>query len=302
MKYNRVYILCPSNHVTGGIEALFQLCDAINNLGVKSELILIPGGNMSVPDDYLGYNVSFCTDLINDGNTLVVAPEIWPHLLDSPLFSNAKKALWWLSVDNASNKTGPFREDLIHLCQSQYAINHLDEIGITNKFPLFDYLNNRFLVQQEPRKKENIVCYSIKGESAANRLSKMVNDAEFVMIKGMSGSQVFDLLSRSKVFIDFGNHPGKDRIPRESAILFNCVITNTDGAAAFNEDVPIPEGFKVSVTDLEKAASLISDCIANYNDNINKFDFYRKNILNQRDEFFEQVLLLLKGNSLNSHV
>lgn len=294
MKYNRVYILCPSNHVTGGIEALFQLCDAINRLGVKAELILIPGVNISIPDDYIGYNVGFCDDLIDDESTLVIAPEIWPNLLDSPLFSNAKKALWWLSVDNASNKTGPFREDLIHLYQSQYALSHLDKIGITNKLPLFDYLNNRFLVQQEPMKKDNIVCYSIKGESVANRLSKMVKDAEFVMIKGMSGPQVFDLLSRSKVFIDFGNHPGKDRIPRESATLFNCVITNTDGAAGFNEDVPIPDRFKVSVTDLEKAASLISDCIVNYDDNINQFDFYRKTILNQRDEFFEQVSFLLK--------
>lgn len=294
MKYNIVYILCPSNHVTGGIEALFQLCDAINNLGVKSELILIPGGDMSVPDDYLGYNVSFCTDLINDENTLVVAPEIWPHLLDLPLFSNAKKALWWLSVDNASNKMGPFSEDLIHLCQSQYAISHLDNIGVTNKLPLFDYLNNRFLTPQEPRKKKNIVCYSIKGEPVANRLSKMVDNADFVMIKGMSGTQVFDLLSHSKVFIDFGNHPGKDRIPRESAALFNCVITNMDGSAAFSEDVPIPDRFKVSVTDLEKAANLISDCVLNYNDRINQFHPYREVISNQKEEFFEQVSLLLK--------
>lgn len=294
MKYNRVYVLCPSNHVTGGVEALFQLCDAINRLGVKSELFLVPGGGMSIPDDYLGYRVSFCTELFNDESTLVVAPEIWPHLLDSPLFSNAKKALWWLSVDNAYHKMGPFRDDLIHLCQSQYAINHLDKIGITNKLPVFDYLNDRFLGLKDSFKKENIVCYSIKGESVATRLEKMVSNVDFVMIKGMSGVQVFDLLSRSKVFIDFGNHPGKDRIPREAASLFNCVITNTNGSAAFNEDVPIPDEFKVSVTDLEWAAKLISDCVVNYNDRVNQFYSYREVISNQKEEFFEQVSLLLK--------
>lgn len=51
-------------------------------------------------------------------------------------------------------------------------------------------------------------------------------------------------MSKSKVYIDFGNHPGKDRIPREAAISGCIVITGKRGAAAFAEDVCIPETYK----------------------------------------------------------
>ena len=37
----------------------------------------------------------------------------------------------------------------------------------------------------------------------------------------------------AKVYVDFGNHPGKDRIPREAAICGCCVITNREGSAAY---------------------------------------------------------------------
>ena len=34
MKYKIVYVLAPSNYVTGGVEAMFQLCDAINTVEI----------------------------------------------------------------------------------------------------------------------------------------------------------------------------------------------------------------------------------------------------------------------------
>ena len=51
----------------------------------------------------------------------------------------------------------------------------------------------------------------------------------------MTPEQVVDLMSESKVYIDFGNHPGKDRIPREAVINGCCVITGVRGSARFKE-------------------------------------------------------------------
>ena len=44
--------------------------------------------------------------------------------------------------------------------------------------------------------------------------------------------------------MDFGFHPGQDRLPREAAILKNCIITNKEGSAAIFQDVPIADEFK----------------------------------------------------------
>ena len=44
-------------------------------------------------------------------------------------------------------------------------------------------------------------------------------------------NQIIQILSRSKIYIDFGFHPGVDHLPREAAILKNCIITNKEGSA-----------------------------------------------------------------------
>ena len=43
--------------------------------------------------------------------------------------------------------------------------------------------------------------------------------------------EIINFLSKSKIYIDFGFHPGQDQMPREAAILKNCIITNKEGSA-----------------------------------------------------------------------
>lgn len=62
----------------------------------------------------------------------------------------------------------------------------------------------------------------------------------------MTTQQIIKILDESMVYIDFGNHPGKDRIPREAA-LRNCIVmTNKSGSAANDIDIPIPAEYKFS--------------------------------------------------------
>jgi hypothetical protein len=64
----------------------------------------------------------------------------------------------------------------------------------------------------------------------------------------MTNHEVTNLLRRAKVYIDFGPHPGMDRLPREAALAGCIVITNRDGAAGYDVDVPLPNEFKFGGT------------------------------------------------------
>ena len=75
---------------------------------------------------------------------------------------------------------------------------------------------------------------------------KLVGDVEWVPLQGYTLEQMRSILSRAKVYVDFGNHPGKDRIPREAAVSGCIVVTNRIGSAANSLDIPIAEEFKVS--------------------------------------------------------
>ena len=114
----------------------------------------------------------------------------------------------------------------------------------------------------------------------------------------MTREQVVDLLSQAKVYVDFGGHPGKDRIPREACVSGACIITNMSGSAFYYNDVPIPDEYKFD----EKESSLddvickIQECIDDYESRVKDFDYYRSCIKGEQDVFIEDVKQLFNDD------
>lgn len=291
-KYKKIYMLTPPGYVTGGVEASFQIADAINKQGGTCITVFSSKIENPIPNEYKRYEIKLGDVEVSKDNLFIV-PEIWPNVLESEALKNMDKAIWWLSVDHNRGSTTDFNKDIIHLYQSYYAEDFLEKNGAKRKIAVFDYLSDEYFENVDTSKKEDIVCYSIKGESLANKLINLLPQYKFVMLKNMSRLQVIDTLKKSKVFIDFGYHPGKDRIPREAAILNNCVITNRKGSANYEKDIPILDSYKFKNEDLYEISDKIKDCIENYSYRIEDFSKYRNEILNQKSEFFEQVKNLI---------
>lgn len=108
----------------------------------------------------------------------------------------------------------------------------------------------------------------------------------------LTPTEVTNMLLKAKVYIDFGPHPGMDRLPREAALCGCCVITNRQGAAAFHKDVPIPSKFKIDVREndiyasqyLDETFAVIKECANSYDSMCGNFDDYRTWIRKQKDE------------------
>lgn len=164
---------------------------------------------------------------------------------------------------------------------------------------LSDYLNPKFLkIQPILSKKDNIVTFNPK--KGLNFTKRIVSFAtkderfrkiEFVPIINMNRSEVIDTLMRAKVYIDFGNHPGKDRIPREAAILGCCIVTGKKGSAAFYEDVPISDKYKFEdkSENIPGIVEKIYDCIENFEERYKDFEEYREMIKSEPEKFIEDL-------------
>ena len=180
----------------------------------------------------------------------------------------------------------------VHLVQSQYAFEHLQSSKFDNIAFLSDYLNDDFLnITTDILKKRNIVAYNPKkGALFTKKIIQSAPDITFVPIENMSRDQVIELLQRAKVYIDFGNHPGKDRIPREAAILKCCVITGKKGSSKYFEDVPINDEFKFEDIELniEEIKKKIYEIFQNYENNVIKFEDYIKMIKSEKDKFIQE--------------
>jgi len=167
---------------------------------------------------------------------------------------------------------------------------------------LSEYLNEDFLkTQTDLTKKENIVVYNPKkGFDFTKKIINKAKDVKFVPLINMSRDEVIKTLQKAKVYIDFGNHPGKDRIPREAAILGCCVITGKRGSAAFFEDVPISDEYKFNDTEKNILAIVdkIKDCLENYEERYKDFEYYRQIIKNEPQKFLENLKKIFELTTL----
>ncbi|MFV9510454.1 hypothetical protein [Tepidibacillus sp. LV47] len=190
-----------------------------------------------------------------------------------------------------------FGNNIIHFVQSEYAKQHLlqHKIKPDQIYYLSDYINKDFIISQNNNhndKREDIVLYNPKkGYSFTEKLMKIAPDLKWVPLVNLSRSEVINYLQKSKVYIDFGNHPGKDRFPREAAICGCCVITGKRGSANYYEDVPIPEKYKFADTEenLYKIIDCIRDCLDNYDQRKKDFEEYRQFIINEEEKFKQDV-------------
>lgn len=188
-----------------------------------------------------------------------------------------------------------------HWAQSHYAMNFLHGIGVHNVEYISDYLRADFVEQAQYvnlKNKQDIVVYNPKkGMEFTQKIIKAAKGSiKFVPIENMTIQEVITLLASAKLYIDFGNHPGKDRIPREAAILGCCVITGLNGSAKFNKDLSIPDDYKFANKhrNLVPIIAKIQDTLINYNDCWYDFNYYREQIKGEQSEFLQAIHRLIE--------
>ena len=182
--------------------------------------------------------------------------------------------------------------NITHFAQSEYARQHLKNKNITSVFHLSDYINDEFFKNASTIQKEDLVLYNPKkGYEFTKKLIFQSPTFKWVPIENMTRHQVQELLKKAKVYIDFGSHPGKDRIPREAALAGCCVITGRQGSAAYYEDVPISDDFKFKedTHTIPAICNKISECFANYENMSQRFESYRRIIANDKSTFELEV-------------
>jgi len=180
-----------------------------------------------------------------------------------------------------------------HYAQSNYALTFLKK-EFKNISYLSDYQRKIFLKtpNTETVKKENLICYyPFKSNDFVKKIISYNKNLKFIPIDNFSTDEIIKLLKKTKIYIDFGFHPGKDRIPREAVLMRNCIITNRKGSALNNVDIPINDEFKFyeKYSNLEKINYKILSIFQNYESEFLKFQNYYLKILDEEKLFNKQV-------------
>jgi hypothetical protein len=276
-RYRQVVIFCPVA-VTGGPEAIHQLSQSLNAIGVDcwivhtgrdhgarvsgDRLLVLNPPNAGLTAAYAAYGPRYKMEIPLDDRTLVIFPEgLARNALGLP---RRPVAIWWLSVDNAfraltmrgESETSIdevlARPDLIHLYQSAYARDWLRGRGLERIHDLADYTSPLFIdaPARAPSPKPMVSFNGAKGGEAAAAFFAARPQFAPLALRGFSKPDLQAIFRERLLYVDFGHFPGKDRLPREAAVSGGVVFVHRKGAGAIYEDFPLPDFYKFDEADL----------------------------------------------------
>jgi hypothetical protein len=311
-----IYIITPGGLWTGGVNSCHQLCYKLRRFKYNAFIyyyFLGLNANAGTHPNALCYNNPVAEKLIDSPENIIVIPEssasrvlFYPH---------ARKSLWWLSVNfyythvycsiKELSAVNPF--DILtpsachHFAGSVYAKKYLELFGVhKDKITMLESYMGQWLTQKAfiklDVKKEDVVTFN--PEKGFEFTKQIINYAKanghlirFMPLSGLSQEEMAAVYKLSKVHMDFGEFPGRERIPREAAIFDLCVITGKKGASKYYEDVPIPDKYKFDQNkeNLPRILSCITDCLLNYEERAADFTEYKRFALGLERTFEKQI-------------
>lgn len=312
----RATFLCPAM-TTGGPEAIHQVAQLFAEQGLPTDIAYYgSGGSLSVAEGrlecqpppvnpcleaYAGYEPVVCRSALLRPHHLIVLPEVLAGHFAG--FGRAGVAVWWLSVDNAvglmdevTQRAVVTSPTLRHFHQSAYAADFLRQVGVTTSLPLGDHTTAEFTahVPTGPNAEPAIAYNPAKGADLAELFFGRHPELLQAPIQGMSRVEMAAFLRRTRVYVDFGHLPGRDRMPREAAASGSVVFLHDRGAGRYQEDFPIPDFFRFTREDVvtgelgARITSVQQDPAPYWAQQ----DAFRRSIRAERDDLRDQVAQL----------
>jgi len=192
-------------------------------------------------------------------------------------------------------------KQILHFSQTEHSSGYLRSCGI-KPIPLIDSINEDFLtdrfVDRIDHKKDTILYNPTKGWKVTEKLIKAYPEWNFEPVKGLNREQLSEKLYNAKLYIDFGHHPGRDRMPREGAMHGCCLITGKLGSAGNAIDLPIPTHYKLDSNSngfVEQFGLLAADVMGDFPKHFATFEPYRKWLQDEPRIFKEQIREIFIG-------
>lgn len=282
--------VCPANCVTGGPEAIHEFVSELNKLdGINAKIWYWDISSMPPqPEEYKSYNCDYVTDLPDGFDGVLIVPEIWANrVMDFP---QCKRAVYWLGIDAYARwnpEQGAFLrdKDIVHIAQSEYALDFLKKLGVRHVVKCTDMLNAEFYEAYTEEARNDVVLFNpAKATPFMNELMSQCDGIDFKPLQNMTRAEMIDTMRHSKLYVDFGEFPGRERIPREAALCGCCLITSKIGAADYFEDFSHNYKYDSKHSHIWAIVRKIRYVLENYDECRKDFDQFRQVLKADRDD------------------
>lgn len=305
-----ILMACPARVHAGGVESIHKFAQELNKVKGMDVKILYMGSNLNYPQlpEYAEYGIDYTISFPEDYTDVIIFPEIWANWVVEPKYKNCIKVVHWLGVDgyywnNPVEKHGLYlkQTDVLHLTQTDYATEHLLKNGVDkNKIAhITDVPNSLFYEDFEDKPRTDVVLYNparmTEFQKILMRRATGVG-ITFRPLENLTREEMAQTMQESKLYIDFGVFPGKERIPREAALSGCCVITSKLGCAKYYNDVSLDDKWKFDTVgeNIPKIIDTMKYILQNYDTCKAEFSSYRDAIIKDRENLPKDCRVIAK--------
>lgn len=323
------YIVCPANYASGGPEDLHQMALALKETGKKvfmhylnydKEKFFSP-----IHQEYKHYDIPFTEHVENSSENIMIFPETFCVFIWKKKYHKIQKVIWWLSVSNFFTSLKTWEENfktnslklkyrlfgrlfkrkklpslenireagVNHLAHSHFSVDFLEKNNIKTIGKISGYMEDMFLSGENFKsQKKDIATYNaVKNKDFLQKIKDFTPEINWLPMINMTLEEVADCMKSAKVYVDFGHHPGREKMPREACLLDCCLIIGKEGSAFFKEDVPIKDEYHFDKTEhnIPLIIDKIKDCIVNYDSRIEDFKDYKTELLLEKQVFYQKI-------------
>ena len=196
----------------------------------------------------------------------------------------------------------------LHFYNCEYVKMYLEKNGVSinNMFYLCGPIRDEYYERGaavDINNKEDIILYNPnKGLHFTKKILKYANNIntkyKFIPLINMNPEKIVSIMEKSKLYIDFGDFPGPERIPREAVMMYCNILVAKIGSSYNMVDVPIPEKYKYyrKKRNISNIYSMIVELMDHYMEHIDEFEIYRSKVKSQRTDM-KQTLDIVFGES-----
>lgn len=203
----------------------------------------------------------------------------------SGLIESAKRKL----SEYAKSKINIWTDDFMHISNSYYVANYCLHKGAKKVYVIHNPIRNEFYekIFDLNNRTKTILLGTKTPKLLVLFLWLFLKGYKIIQLRHMPFERIVKLMSESVVFAEFGSNHGRDRMPREAAMLGCIVFMNTRGSSALKEDYYIDNQYKIidKLINYPRIIKKIKKAAQNYKIQISDFDQFREQLENEKANF-----------------
>lgn len=296
---------CPGDLASGGTEGIHNLIAELSKYADAS--VWYTRG--SAPKQFAEYNCKSVTTLPAGFKGAIIFPEVWADEVANPIYHNFVKVVNWQGIDVYYWNTPKEKQlrflkipNVIHIAMSEYGMKHLRDLGLY-PIKISDCINEAFFnIPKEELERGDVVLYNPIWGKFTQFQQDVMNKArkagiKFFPLQGYSRAELINIFRQSKLYIDFGQFSGRERLPREAVMCGCCILTSRNGTAGVYEDNFIDNMYKP--VEVDKAVDMINYVLQNYDRCKTDFEAYRQSMRFERFTLYPKQVKRLYDEIFN---